>query len=394
MGTPTHHRLAPVVVRKATADTHALSVTAVLTFPGRDQAGDIVHPDGLDFATHRRSPWVDLEHNGQCVGWARKSLSAAGGLYGLEYLDLEHGGQTHRLPVGTTWFDPNDALQSQVFRLVAEDALPGVSLEFRPIPRQFKAIGRSPIERRPAMEFFKGDVIRWTHCASPVNEGATVAKSMSATGTDRLLTALSAKRVGSEPMHPTIFKSLSQYLPQRRLVRVEKSMDPNDAAPTAYDDAAPEAPEAPAEEGGNPTAQAANNIAQGLKDLAAQGRADIAKGEHKKGRQKLSQLCDDLDAMVEEALAVGQMVDKDLNGGDTTEPDGDEGEEPTEAPDSDADDEGIVKGIPTVYRKALKRFTLKQITKARESSQSDDANDSEAQRELRKLGRALRRSGI
>lgn len=403
MGTPTHHRSAPVVVRKAKADTHALSVTAVLTFPGIDQAGDIVHADGLDFTSHANNPggrnnppgpWVDLEHNGQCVGWARKSLSAAGGQYGLERLRIEHDGQLHLLPVGTTWFDPGDRLQSQVFSLVAEDALPGVSLEFKPLPRQYKAIGRSPIERRASYEFFAGDVVRWTHCASPVNEGATVAKSLiSPAATDKLLSVLSSRRVGSEPIHPTIYKALSQLVPKRRLVRVEKSMEPNADLETAYDEATPDA-EDTAAAGGNPTAQAANNIAQGLKDLAAQARGEIAKGEHKKGRKQLNDLVEELGCCAADALKIGAMVDADLSDdAGESEPDGDEGETDLAEDATDTDDEGVMKGIPVVYRKALKRFTLKQITKAREAG-SEDAGESESQRELRKFGRALRRSGI
>lgn len=67
MQAPATHRSVPVVLRKARPDTRALSVTAVLSTPGIDLAGDIVHPSGLDFTAHSRTPWVDLEHNGQCV---------------------------------------------------------------------------------------------------------------------------------------------------------------------------------------------------------------------------------------------------------------------------------------------------------------------------------------
>lgn len=393
MGTHATHRSAPVVIRKARADTHELSVTAVLSFPGVDQVGDIVHADGLDFTSHRRNPWVDLEHNGQCVGWARKSLSATGGKYGLEHLNLSHGGETHRLPVGTTWFDPNDALQSQVFALVAEDALPGVSLEFRPVPKQYKALGRSPLEQRPAYEFFQGDVVRWTHCASPVNEGATVAKSMGTpNATDKLLSALSAKRVGSEPMHPTIFKALSQLTPQRRLVRVEKAMEPNAETETVYDDA-PAAEETEPTGGGSPTAMAAYNLAQGIKDLCEQARTELSKGEHVKGRKSVNKILDAVEDYVEDALSAGKMVDADLAG--------DKGDEDVEAEepevpeeDTETDDDGIVKGIPMTVRKALKRFALKDIKKARERDDAEVAAAiAERDRAAKEYRRAERNAG-
>lgn len=349
-------------------------------------AGDIVHPDGLDFAAHQRDPWVDLEHNGQCVGWARKSLSKPGGRYGVERLTLDVDGSRHRLPVGTTWFDPNDALQSQVFALVAEDALPGVSLEFAPVPRQFKAIGTSPIERRPSYEFFRGDVVRWTHCAAPVNEGATVAKSINSVGNDRLASILSANRVGSEQLHPTIRKALTDHYPERRLFRVEKAMDEQTpaATDTVYDDATPE-PDG--DEGGSPTAMAAYSLAQGIKDLCEQVRESLSKGEHVKGRKTVNKILDGIESYVEDALAAGKMVEADLS-----DDDGDEADEPAEPEvseeDMEPDEDGVMKCLLPV-KKALKRFQLKTIEKAREaeSAGADAAVEREARRLRRSLGR-------
>ncbi len=405
MGTPHTHRTAPVTVTKAVADARAMSVTAVLTYPGEDLVGDIVHADGLDFAPHAnnpgrlpnnpRGPWVDLEHNGQCVGWARKSLSRPGSPYAVETMNVAHGGGNHLLPVGTTYFDPNDALSSQVFRLVAEDALPGVSLEFRPVPHQFKALGRGKAGNALAYEYHRGDVVRWCHCAQPVNEGATVVKALGApTATDRLLSALSAKRVGSEPMHPVIYKSLSQYVPQRRLHRVEKAMDPNEPAQTAYDDAAP-VEDTPADDAGaSPTAMAANNLAQGITDLCEQVRADLSKGEHVKGRKAIGKILDGIESYVEDAVKAAKMVESDLSDKSADDA-GDDAEEPAEpevdAADLEPDEDGTLKCFSPTVKKALKRYTFQQVTKAQPAA--DDKADKKAERLLRRFERTLKQSG-
>lgn len=382
-----HSRRRAQTVRKAVANTRDLSVTAVLTWPGPDLVGDVVHPSGLDFAPHAADPWVDLEHNGQCVGWARKSLSRPGGPYALEWLNIEG----HRLPVGTTYFDPHDALESQVFALVAEDALPGVSLEFLPVPRKFKAIGRGP--NGPSYEYEAGRVVRWCHCARPVNEGATVAKSASARpATDKLLSVLSAGRLGSEPLHPTVKKAFAEYLPARRAFRVEKAMDPTDPMATAYDDPAATpadpAPEPEADPGTSPTAMAANNLAQGITDLCEQVRADLAKGEHVKGRKAINKILDDVESYVEDAVKAAKMVETDLS--DEPADDAEPAEPEVTDEELESDEDGTLKCFSPSVKKALKRYTLKAIENARETAAGEDRESARAIRDLKK---SLRRSG-
>ena len=156
-------------------------------------------------------------------------------------------------------------------------------------------------------------MVRWTHCARPVNEGATVAKSLAVhESNDKLASILSAGRLGSEQLHPVILKSLSQFKPTQTLFRVEKAMDETD---TSYDAENPDvadpaaAVEPDGDDGGAPTAQAAYNFAQGLKDLVDQLKDDVSKGEHVKGRKKLIALVEDAMSLSEEAMGVGKMVD-------------------------------------------------------------------------------------
>jgi hypothetical protein len=215
------YRTRHAVVRKAVADTRTLSVKAALTFPLYDLAGDWVEPSGCDFSSHRRDPWVDLEHTGRRVGWARKSLSAAGSPYSVELsTQTLDDGTRCTLPFGTTYFDPSDRVSSQVFALVAQDALPGVSLEFRPVPGFCKSLGRrSPLEARDAMRFDRADVVRWTHCATPVNAGAlTVVKSLRSPVPPELAKVLSDNRVAGEVLCEPIRKALAAYTTPRKAI--------------------------------------------------------------------------------------------------------------------------------------------------------------------------------
>lgn len=365
MSLPGTIRTRPPTIRKAQANAREMSVTAVLTAPGVDLAGDIVHPQGLDFAEHRAAPWNDLEHNGNPVGWARKSLSQPGAPYGVRFLDLDG----MRLPVGTTWFDPSDRLSSQVFALCERDALPGVSVEFRPLPGLFKSLGEpARIPRtwpKDACEFFKVSVVRWTHCARPVNEGAlTVTKSLAAT--DPLLSILSAGRVGSEQLHPVITKSLAQYLPPRRLVRVEKAMDENE---TVYDDAAPEVaspePEEMPEDDGMPNngVDAKYKLAQDLLDAADAYSAAMDSSDSPELHKLCAKFCAKINAIAEEIKGAADSHDSKLQAMKGGEDEPAEAEEPAEV-DMDTDDEGVLKAVRPVYRKSLKKARGKRFSKS------------------------------
>lgn len=220
---PYHTLIHPITKAVAVDDW---SVRAVLTAPVPDLAGDIVRPEGLDFRAHEADPWIDLEHGRTAagrrpVGWARKSLHRPGAPYAVEWADLDVPGVgLCRLPVGTTYFDRDDPLQRQVYELVRRDALPGVSLEFLPL-EQLPIAERSPLEPRPAYEFRKAQVLRWTHCAEPVcPEALTVTKSVPP-GLEVIAKAVRDRRLGDEPLHPYLHTVLKTHLETRQVHRTD-----------------------------------------------------------------------------------------------------------------------------------------------------------------------------
>jgi len=344
-------------VRKS-VDADRLTVQALLTYPVRDLAGDYVRPQGLAWDAFAADPAVDVEHSGLTVAWCRESLSRPGAPLAVEHHDLVIDGTSHRLPVATSYFDASCKKSMQVFRLVAEDKLPGVSLEFEPLAG--RRLGKSTLEPRDAYEFTSCRVLRYTHCATPVNPGAlTVTKAV-----DALLPVIQTGKLGGEQLDPALWgalkKSLSAYTPRRVTVRVEKAMPETDETPeTVYDEAADANPgDVGAEAPATPTVQAHYDCAQMISDVLAHVRELLLTSEHVKGRQWLEKKLAKIEGDVEDIKANGDRIDGELAGG-TEPPDGEPVGEEVEK-----DEEGVIKGIRPVYRKAIKRFSLAELKAA------------------------------
>lgn len=389
MSAPPLHTSAPLAlptVLKAVADPRELCVVGALTSPGVDRAGDLVRPEGLDFTSHRANPAVDLEHardpavRDAVVGWCRKSLSRPGGDYGVRWSTVDvpgHGSQ--RLPFAWTWFDPSDRLQSQVFSLYEQGALTGYSLEFRPVT--MKAIGWSDLDGRPAYDFRRCDVVRYTCCAVPVCEGALVAadgvirKSLAGQVPEPLRKILADNRVGGEPLHPVIAKAY-RLTPTRTVVRVEKAMDEqtvyDEAAPEltgADDHAEPDGDEGPANNG----VSALYAKAQALSDAADALEADIESSDSPELYKLAAKFCADARALAEKVKGAADKHDAKLQAmkkGDDYEPDepddgDDDGDEPA---DMATDEDGTFKAVRRCYKSILKaiksrKYTLAEISK-------------------------------
>ncbi len=383
------------VVFKASVDTHALTSTAILSYPVPDLAGDVVVPEGIDFSRHMRFPAVDIEHRRDpefgdaTVGWAHTGLMKSDGYYTARHVPLDCDGETRYLPVGTTHFDPDNKLHQQAFAMVERDVLPAVSLEFIPDMTVAKSLGRSPLEPRNAYEFGRVSVVRWTLCAKGVCEQALVAKSLY----DPLRSVLSAGRIGGEELHPTIKKALSHYLPGKSNTVVsgftteKKAMDEQYGGDvgTAEPEAAP--------------VQSANGItalyshAQALVDLCDQLEADAENTDSAEVLKDIQKMCEMSRAVAEKVMATADKHNAKLEAAKgKSDDDAGEEDEPEEMddesePDMDEDEDGMLKAIPARHRtivKALrvKRFTLAEIQKAEQKHHVPDVDDETARAEL------------
>lgn len=401
---------------RKSVDESKLTITEVLTQPEFDKAGDYVHPDGGNFAPHEQSPWIGLEHyrwdkaqrdwvypdeptasdDPVVVAWARDSRHEPGGRYSVRMADLTLKGKKVSLPVATSYFDPSDKLSMQVFRMVQEDTLPGVSMEFRPaaprldsgrVLKSYRTLGPSPLENRPALEVFRWDLHGFVHCRVPVNDGAMT------TAPDRLIKAVQVGKVGSEPMHPMLLKSMSAVVPSRRYFAVTDTIkkadmlpDENLAATSVYDDASPaEGSQTEPEDAGEfPTADALYTLAQALADAA--GAATSARGEHKKGKRALKKLAEKMEALAQEAVATAENVEQDLSDDEDAEIEATE-DEAAEV-DMDTDEDGLMKCLPQRVKLILKakRFQLAEIQAAERGD--TDADRARLEKARRKFKRA------
>jgi hypothetical protein len=365
----------PASLLKASVDRSGMWSKAVLSFPCVDLAGDYVAPDGLNFDPHSRDPSIDLEHRrdpsvrGRPVAWARESLSEPGAPYAVEYkaLNVAAEGEAPRyceLPIGTSYFDPDCRVSAQVFALVEQDALPAVSLEFKPVPGFFKSLGRSPLENRDAFQFDRADVLRWTICARGVNQGAlSLTKSLDpvpqVTRLDRIIADRRVNVGGAyEPLCEVILKALAPAAPapKRTVVRVESKAMPMPQAPVTDDEtqdatAQPDADLDTAAEGAvEDEAPASGGVAaklafaQGLSDLCQQYKADMQSSDHPDLRKAADEDIEDIMARAAEIQGRANDHDTLLSGGGKPESDEDTDEtdddEDTESDDTEAETNG------------------------------------------------------
>jgi hypothetical protein len=379
------------LLRKS-VDQSRLSVTAALSYPGEDLAGDIVDPAGIDWTHHKAQPWVGLEHwrwTADRTGWVHPgpgdehlvpvrvgTARTSDGRYGVELKAMPEG----PIPFGTTQFTDRDRLSYQTFQLVNDGTLEGVSIEFRLIPGQFDRLGRSPLEDRPAYRVNKCIGEGWVHCKQPVNPGALILKSL-APHLEQAVRVAQTGKVGGEAAHPLILKSFARFLPGKStavvggFTRLEKAMDETMMDP-AYAPPEPDGDEAPAADAGGstPTVQALYQLAQSLQDLKSQVEEMLSGSEHVKGKKFATKLLADLDGTVEDATEMAAKIEAELGQG---EPEGDEEPEEPEPDmaddDTEPDEDGVLKAIkrrPAVF-KAIRRFTLQEFKKAQPVEQID-----------------------
>lgn len=378
-----YDRVIRSVLFKASTDAKSLTSTALLSYPEPDLAGDIVVPEGMDFSRHMADPRVDIEHRRDpdfgdaTVGWARTTCKARGGFYTVRPVDLDCDGKTRPLPVATTHFDPSDRLEMQAFAFVERDILPAVSVEFIPDMTVAKAIGWSDLERRKAYEFNRVHVVRYTLCRKGVCPSALVAKSTY----DPLAAVLSANRIGSEQLHPTIKKALAPLVASGKstTVTVPRAVEKADMDSYTGTSAPPVDTPAPADD--MPEAAPVNGVsaiyahAEALLSECEQLEQAMESTDSAELIKVLRKLCEAATSAAEKAKAEADKHDAKLQAakkkGDG-EPEPVKEESDDYKPDMDKDDEGGLKAVRQCYKPVLKacrearsaRYSLAQITKA------------------------------
>lgn len=353
---PAHHsyrltggRLGCFTGRVLKAHDGKVHSSAVLTYPEVDYDGDFVNPEGGDWTPFFRNPVVNFDH-GVPVGIGRVEMASING---------------HNVPIGHTRFfesaadcsgltlegrDPDTGARRlytaseclpvarQIRRMVADDVLRGVSLEFRPAGPEGDAFwetgSRSALLNRPAYHYERWHGLTWTHAERPKNPSAQTLSEVS----EKAFKLIRDRRYAGEEVHPVILKSFARFAPTgRTIVRVEKAMPQQDAIPgmtgmddtdlagVPVDDPTQETDDTP------PTAKAAYDLVQQAKQLLEAAKQQVAKSEHKKGKERFLKCIESIEAELEDLSAVGDMIHSDVNGS----PMGDEEPETHDEPDAD-----------------------------------------------------------
>jgi hypothetical protein len=198
---------APVNNSKLAIDTHNMCVTAVLTTRTPDRQGDIVDPTGGDFSEHMTNPVV-MFHHGKDHRLPIGKAEDPDGNYTVRLVKAADGD----LLLGTTHFAQNNKFAQDVFGLVAEDILRGVSIGFDPHEDEdsVEKLGDSPVLDRPALHFKAWKLLEYSHTPIGVNR-------------DALTVAYQKSLDGSCKLHPVLEKALQPWAkPRNTTVAVSK----------------------------------------------------------------------------------------------------------------------------------------------------------------------------
>lgn len=192
---------APVNATKPHVDLGKMCVTAVLTTRTADRQGDIVDPEGGDFSEHMTNPVV-MFHHGKDHRLPIGKAEDPNGNYTVRFYKAKDGD----LLLGTTYFAQSNRFANDVFGLVAEDILRGVSIGFDPAATEdaVSELGQSPILDRPALHFKSWKLLEYSHTPIGVNR-------------DALTVAVQKSLDGSRKLHPLLEKYLTPFATPRRV---------------------------------------------------------------------------------------------------------------------------------------------------------------------------------
>ena len=373
---------APVTQSKQAVDKGRMSVTAVLTTYTPDRQGDIVNPVGGDLSEHINNPVV-LFHHGKDYRLPIGKAEDPSGNYTVRTVKAHDGD----LLIGTTYFAQKSQFAQDVFGLVAEDILRGVSIGFDPLsdPNSVEEIGASPVLDRPALHFKGWKLLEYSHTPIGVNrEALTVSYHKSLEGSaklhpmlERILKPFATPRATTVAGGAAVEKGC--IVPnQRAAVSLAKSRKKGKKTPygrkaedldddaLADDDVAANMgggdapggagdfdptvddpssdPNLPANAYGAgqqseevpPTVRTLLDGAQGMSDICAAIEAASKKSEHMEGRKYLADMCAKWRSDAAEMQAMAQKIQAEVAGGPAAEAEGGEGEEGEEGEESEA----------------------------------------------------------
>lgn len=169
-------------------NTSEMSVRALISTPAVDRVGDIIIPTGMKFDNFRLNPAVLWQH-GLDDGLTKPIGKAEDPNGNLEIQVSDQG------VISKSWFARSCPIAAQIFELIAEKIVRGVSVRETPI--------KSHLDRRDNQQVMivdECDLEEWSFCAIAVQPEA-VAK------------CVSRNRLDGRTINPSIMKSLNAICP-------------------------------------------------------------------------------------------------------------------------------------------------------------------------------------
>lgn len=179
----------------AAVDPQRMTATGVISTIDRDRVGDEVVPEGCDLTRYALNPVVFFGHQ-QFPLPIGKAMDPSGRLTVV----VEPGKRV----LATTWFSQSNPEAVQIFALIAEKMLPGISIGFNPLEEPEK-LGEVPGNLYAGFRFNKWELLEYSHVGLPCNPYATLLRGV-----------LSKGMIGGERLRPLVSKALAPLAEPRK----------------------------------------------------------------------------------------------------------------------------------------------------------------------------------
>lgn len=180
----------PPINHDTDIDRSRCIVTCSVVTPATDRQGEIVEPLGGIYDDYAKNPVVFFDHRAtypHAIAMAREAPGAPLQVY-----------PSDSAVIAKHYFFQNDPVSMQMFRMIDDGMLLGISLGFNQIPEYAEPIGMRPDGKGKAFRYHRWYDLEHTHTPLGVNP-------------ETLTIAVQKCRVGSEVMLPMIVKSFQQH---------------------------------------------------------------------------------------------------------------------------------------------------------------------------------------
>ena len=190
-----HFALDAPPATKPAIDRTAMTARVVISTEAIDHSGDRVHTAGVRLGTHEKNPVVLFDHgqNGYRLPVGRAASDE--GVYTVR-ADPERG-----FVESVTHFSKTLRLAEEIFQLIDEDILRGVSIGYLPLHAELMP-GADPEDEDAPLDLRSIELVEYSHLPLPDNKDALLVRMQ--------------KGFGGRRPDPELLRLLAPHLPERK----------------------------------------------------------------------------------------------------------------------------------------------------------------------------------